>query len=291
MAHACAFCAYGVYPDDLGRGVTDGFAGQARGVQNSTAPARAPLLPPAGVGLFSLSPLHFCRAANWLAVGPAPGSREDGVSSLAAMKRVRPEAVRKVLAVLVFTLPLLFHSPSLKITSAFCSSVVISNMIRHATLPSRPLLAPRPPATRSFLFVQYLHVPLICILLDKARTKVLNFRSLFSGACALFHFPYPVSPVFATLTKSAGCVPTIPKLELVTSLPRAQPRGRLSLGTGFKLPPFILLRTLLRASKCQRLCFQARPHSLRKTWGVGGGGYFSMGFSLTSELEILTSWI
>ena len=34
----------------------------------------------------------------------------------------------------------LFHSPSLKITSAFYSSVVISNMIRHATLPSRLLL-------------------------------------------------------------------------------------------------------------------------------------------------------
>ena len=230
----------------------------------------APFLPPAGVGLFSLSPLHFCRAANWLAVGPAPGSREDGVSSLAAMKRVRPEAVRKVLAVLVFTLPLLFHSPSLKITSAFCSSVVISNMIRHATLPSRPLLAPRPPATRSFLFVQYLHVPLICILLDKARTKVLNFRSLFSGACALFHFPYPVSPVFATLTKSAGCVPTIPKLELVTR--------HLSLAIVLKLPLFRFLRTLLHASKCQRLCFQPFPHSLWKTWGVGvlfsasGGG-------------------
>src|SRR6266568_4446715 len=132
------------------------------------------------------------------------------------MKRVRPEAVRGVLAVLVFTLLLLFHSPSHKITSVFYSSVVISGMIRHATLPSRPLLGPRPPAMRFFQLVQYLHAQLICILADKARTKVLNSRSLFSRACALFHFPYPVSPVFATLTKSAGCVPTtIPKLELV----------------------------------------------------------------------------
>ncbi len=49
------------------------------------------------------------------------------------MKRVRPEAVREVLAVPVFTLPLLFHSPSPKITSAFYSSVVISGMMRHAT--------------------------------------------------------------------------------------------------------------------------------------------------------------
>src|SRR5437667_67965 len=32
---------------------------------------------------------------------------------------------------------------------------------------------------------------------------------------------------------------------------------------------FKFLRTLLHTSKCQRLCFQAFPHSLRKTWGVG----------------------
>src|SRR5438445_7833764 len=30
---------------------------------------------------------------------------------------------------------------------------------------------------------------------------------LFSYACALFHFPYPVSPAFATLTKTAGVWP------------------------------------------------------------------------------------
>jgi hypothetical protein len=29
---------------------------------------------------------------------------------------------------------------------------------------------------------------------------------------ALFHFPYPVTPLLATLTKTAGCVPTIPKM-------------------------------------------------------------------------------
>ena len=36
---------------------------------------------------------------------------------------------------------------------------------------------------------------------------------------------------------------------------------------------FKFLRTLLHTSKCQRLCFQAFPHSLRKT--PGGVGYFS----------------
>src|ERR1700730_764200 len=38
-----------------------------------------------------------------------------------------------------------------------------------------------------------------------------------SDDSTLFHFPYPVSPVFATHTKTAGCVPTIPILELATA--------------------------------------------------------------------------
>src|SRR6266849_6593555 len=41
-----------------------------------------------------------------------------------------------------------------------------------------------------------------------------RFRTLLeTSASALFHFPYPVTPLFATLTKTAGCVPTIPKME------------------------------------------------------------------------------
>src|SRR6266403_3901521 len=38
-----------------------------------------------------------------------------------------------------------------------------------------------------------------------------------SRACALLHFPYPVTPVFVTHTKTAGCVPTIPILKLVAA--------------------------------------------------------------------------
>src|SRR5713101_7424561 len=41
-------------------------------------------------------------------------------------------------------------------------------------------------------------------------------RPLFSSTSALFHFPYPVTLLFATLTKTAGCIPTIPNLELAT---------------------------------------------------------------------------
>ncbi len=36
---------------------------------------------------------------------------------------------------------------------------------------------------------------------------------LFSCAYALFHVPYPVSSLFASLTKTGGCIPTIPILE------------------------------------------------------------------------------
>jgi hypothetical protein len=39
--------------------------------------------------------------------------------------------------------------------------------------------------------------------------RVSPFPTILS---ALFHFPYPVTPLLATLTKTAGCVPTIPKM-------------------------------------------------------------------------------
>src|SRR5882724_9176136 len=39
------------------------------------------------------------------------------------------------------------------------------------------------------------------------------FRPLFSTAYTLFQVLYPVSPLRATLTKTAGCVPTLPKME------------------------------------------------------------------------------
>src|SRR5713101_9903099 len=47
--------------------------------------------------------------------------------------------------------------------------------------------------------------------LPRKLTKIDPFKSV---PCALFHFPYPASPVFAILTQTAGCIPTIPTLEL-----------------------------------------------------------------------------
>ena len=37
---------------------------------------------------------------------------------------------------------------------------------------------------------------------------------LFSALCVLFQVPYPANPLLATLTKTAGCIPTIPIVEL-----------------------------------------------------------------------------
>jgi hypothetical protein len=42
----------------------------------------------------------------------------------------------------------------------------------------------------------------IVVLSERSESK--DLTALFSTACALFHFPYPLSPLFATLTKTAG---------------------------------------------------------------------------------------
>src|SRR5713101_2229896 len=73
----------------------------------------------------------------------------------------------------------------------------------------------------------------------------------------LFQVPYPVSPFLATLAKTAGCIPTIPILELAAR--------HSTLATVLKSFLFTFLRTLLHARKTQLFCFQAIPHSLRKT--------------------------
>src|SRR5882724_13572387 len=64
------------------------------------------------------------------------------------------------------------------------------------------------------------------------------FRPLFSTAYTLFQVPYLVSPLRATHTKTAGCVPTLPKMEYasqriaaktipVTAVPSDSPTLRL----------------------------------------------------------------
>src|SRR6266568_5080447 len=118
-----------------------------------------------------------------------------------------------------------------------------------------------PPAMWSFSPLQYLCASSRHFLTHKSRAKLLEFRSLLSTACALFHFPYPINPVFATLTRTAGVYTN--NSQLGTNLS--------PLATAFKFFLFTLFHTLLRSSKTQLFSFHAVPHSLRKTPGVGVG--------------------
>src|SRR3989442_15902502 len=113
----------------------------------------------------------------------------------------------------------------------------------------------------SFSLLQYLCAPSRHFLTHRSRAKLLELRSLFSTACALFHFPYPVSPVFATLTRTAGVDTN--NSQLGTNLS--------SLAIGFKFFIFIFFRTLLHSRKDQLFSFHTLPDSLHKTPGVGVG--------------------
>ena len=84
-------------------------------------------------------------------------------------------------------------------------------------------------------------------------------RPFFSSTSALFHFPYPATPLFATLTKTAGVYTN-------NSHSEARPSP---LSIAFKSFLFTFFRTLLHSSKTQPFCFQAVPHSFTKTPGVG----------------------
>jgi len=103
--------------------------------------------------------------------------------------------------------------------------------------------------------------PLQALSYTQVTHETPRIRSLFSRVCALFHFPYPVSPVFATLTRTAGVDTN--NSQLGTNLS--------SLAIGFKFFIFIFFRILLHSRKDQFFSFHALPDSLHKTPGVGVG--------------------
>ena len=72
----------------------------------------------------------------------------------------------------------------------------------------------------------YLAPYILPALLALSRKKCIANR-LFSLRCALFQVPYLVSPVVATLTKTAGCIPTIPILVHPGQLLRREPASLL----------------------------------------------------------------
>ncbi len=53
-------------------------------------------------------------------------------------------------------------------------------------------------------------------------------RSLFSTVSPLFHFPYTLTPLFATLTKTAGVWDILPILERNSHMPEIRPGQRQS---------------------------------------------------------------
>jgi len=103
----------------------------------------------------------------------------------------------------------------------------------------------------------------------RSRAKTHPFKS---AAYALFQVPYPINPLFATLTKTAGCTPTIPILKpsacaLINPMPFPTPYP---LSFHILAHSLALFCTFLHSSKTQLFCFQALPHSLPKTTRGGG---------------------
>ncbi len=101
--------------------------------------------------------------------------------------------------------------------------------------------------------------------------KCASATPFLSSSYALFHFPYPASPLFAT------------------RLSRAQSRDTKTTGVctnssqfgtcNSRLPAisflFTFFHTLLHSSKSQPFCFPAIPNSFTKTprWGVGSASF------------------
>ena len=78
----------------------------------------------------------------------------------------------------------------------------------------------------------------------------------------LFQVPYPATPLFATLTKTAGVYTN----NSHSGTHFAAPAPAITL----KFFLFTFLRTLLHSPKTQLFYFQAIPHSLAKTPGGRG---------------------
>ena len=131
----------------------------------------------------------------------------------------------------------------------FCIPVFVLGLALHAVLPTPPI---------SLRLGQFLS--------PEARTR----RS--SILRTLFQVPYPVSPLLATLTKTAGVYTNNSR----SGSNRLQQRrgalhSSLALTTVFKFFLFTPLRTLLHSPKTQLFYFQPIPHSLPKNTGSGGG--------------------
>ena len=104
-------------------------------------------------------------------------------------------------------------------------------------------------------------------------------RLLYS-CCELFQDPYRVSPVFATLAKIPGCIPTLPISELAGKLhpPFAKPlRTQRLCVIPFFPPPHLQPSTVNRRSRPVR---GLRPLSSLRTYFIASSHPFSPPFTL-----------
>jgi hypothetical protein len=101
----------------------------------------------------------------------------------------------------------------------------------------------------------------------RSLTLSLDHFPLSSIFCILFQVRHPATPLFAALRKTAGCVPTIPILELPTHLLATQ---HSSFATLLKLFVFKLLSTLLHDGPRVSIFLQSfRATLCMATEGVG----------------------
>src|SRR6266403_5177462 len=111
------------------------------------------------------------------------------------------------------------------------------------------------------------------------------FRPFLSTAYTLFQVPYPVTPFLATLTKTAGCVPTLPKMEHagqliaaktipVTAAPSDSPTLRLLNPSTLALSdhtsaPLVFSSPMYSICPARDLCSRA-PGNVVGTFGICG---------------------
>src|SRR6266849_970330 len=97
----------------------------------------------------------------------------------------------------------------------------------------------------------------------------------------LFQVPYPVSPVFATLTKTPGAWAYSSHSGMLrgfSTFAHSDLRAsrRVSELSPFFSHPCALICTFLQSARTQPLYFQAFPHSTSKKQNCRGGGTFIM---------------
>jgi len=91
-------------------------------------------------------------------------------------------------------------------------------------------------------------------------------------SCALFHFPYPVSPLLATYTRTAGCISTLPILKLCDSFSQAP--SPIFSGRNF-LTPYLSYSSALFCThkKLNSFLFMLFRTLLQKHRGVGDSSH------------------